>query len=102
MLPSGLLTRPKIALIIGVHTVRDGFESASFAVALEHAEKLIFTVKTAHRIIALVGRIFQLARLYRFNWNFMFARKRERVGEMSSGQTSGIGNHRTHLVAEHL
>ena len=102
VLERGLLSGTKIALVVGVHSVGDGFESTRLALALEHGEEFVFAVITAPRIVADVSGIFQFPRLHNFDGNLVFARKSERVFEMSAGQARGIGNHGQHLAAKHF
>src|SRR5271157_1360547 len=102
MLARGLLSGAKIALVVGVDPVGDGVESAGLAVALEDGEQFVLAVKTAHGIVANVRGIFHFLRLHNLDGNLAFARKGERVFEMSPRQAGGIGDHGAHLAAKHL
>src|SRR5437899_4780643 len=99
MLACGLLSGPKIALVVGVDAVGDGFKSAGLAVALEDSEQFVLAVETAHGIVADVGWIFQFLRFHNLDRNFALARKGERVFEMGAREAGGIGDYGAHLAA---
>src|SRR5260370_37165201 len=101
MLARRLLPGAKIALVVSIHSVGDGVESAGLAVALEHGEQFVLAMKAAHGIVADVGGIFQFLRFHTSDRNFKLGRKGGRVFAMGAGQAGGASNHREHLAPKH-
>ena len=97
MLRGGLLAGAEVALIILVHAVGDGIESAGGAEIFHDGEEFIFTVEAALAVVAGIFGAVEFGRCDDFDRDFVLVGKSDGVGEMSAGQAGGIGDHRQHL-----
>ncbi len=97
-----LLPRTKIAPIIQIHAVSNVVEMQRSADALHHLEKLVFAMKTARAIILRIVRIFKFVRVDHLQRNPLLLGKLHRIAQMRARQARRIGDHRKHLIAQHL
>src|ERR1700686_2116707 len=102
MLFRGLLSGPKIALVIGVDAVGNGVESTVCAKTFENGEEFVLAVEAARSIIADVVGIFEFVGFNDGDGDVVVAGKSEGLLEMSSSETGGVGDHGEHLAAEDL
>ena len=102
MILRGVLAGAKVSLIIHIHSIRDRFETMRLPVLIEHAEQLVFAMKTPHGVIARIGRILKLTRFHNLDRDLMLARECQRVIKMSARQAWRVSNHRDHRVFQHL
>ncbi len=100
MLRGGLLAGAEVALIILVHAVGDGVESAGGAEIFHDGEELVFAMEAALAVIAGIFGAVEFCGRDDFEGNPMFVGEGDGVGEMGAGQAGGVGDYCEHIGAE--
>ena len=96
------LAGAEVALVVEVHSVGDGFESASRAEILHHREEFVLAVEAAGGIVADVLRAVEFAGRNNFKRNALLASEGDSVGELEAGEAGRVGDDRQQAVAEGL
>ena len=102
MLCGGLLAGAEFAAVVEVHAVGDVREAARCADLLHLGEELVFAVKAAVCVVALVIGAFQFVGLEDLDGDAVFGGEGKGGGEFGAGKRGGVGDDGLHVFAEDL
>lgn len=100
MQPGRLLPRPKISLIVKIHTIGDRFESSRRPHLFHDLKEFVFALKATLAIIANIIGAIEFRCLDDLNRKTLLFGESNRIHQLSASQARRIGDDRQHLVTE--